>query len=136
MSIDERRHTSADASVATLLSQAAQQFGQLARDEVRLAQAEMAEQRRNLGFGGGLLGGAGVMAFVALQALVAALIALLALALPVWVAALVAAAAVGLTAAVMARLGKRQMDSATPPMQESVESLKADVDAIKEGGRR
>lgn len=136
MSIDERRTIPAEASVTTLLSQATQQFGQLARDELRLAQAEMAEKRRNLGFGGGLIGGAGVLAFVALQALAAALIALLALAMPVWVAALIVAVAAAAAAAVLGLLGKKQVEQVAPAVQEAMGSLKADVDAIKEGGRR
>jgi hypothetical protein len=136
MSIDERRTIPAEASVTTLLSQATQQFGQLARDELRLAQAEMAEKRRNLGFGGGLIGGAGVLALVALQAFAAALIALLALAMPVWVAALIVAVAVAAAAAVLGLLGKKQVEQVAPAVQEAMGSLKADVDAIKEGGRR
>ncbi|NUR29605.1 MAG: phage holin family protein [Catenulispora sp.] len=126
----------ADASVGVLLSQAAQQLGRLARDEFRLAQAEMADKRRNLGFGGGLLGGAGVLALVALQALAAAVIALLALAMPVWAAALIVGVAAALGAAVMAVRGKKQMESAVPNVGETVESIKADMDAIKESGRR
>ena len=136
MSIDERRTIPAEASVTTLLSQATQRFGQLARDELRLAQAEMAEKRRNLGFGGGLIGGAGVLALVALQAFAAALIALLALAMPVWVAALIVAVAVAAAAAVLGLLGKKQVEQVAPAVQEAMGSLKADVDAIKEGGRR
>lgn len=135
MSIDDRRETHADEHMATLLAQAAHQFGQLARDELQTARAEFARNRRTLGFGGGLIGGAGVLAFVAVQAVAAAVIAALALAMPVWLAALIVGVAAGLAAAVFALVGKKQVGRVVPVVEETVDSVKADVAVIKEGGR-
>lgn len=139
MSIDDRHRAEAggqaDAHLGTLLSQAARQISELARDEVRLARTEFAANRRNLGFGGGLLGGAGLMGFIAVQAVTAAVIAALAEALPVWASALIVGGAAGLAAAGMALLGKKQVASALPAVEETVDNVKADVAALKEGGR-
>jgi hypothetical protein len=129
-------HSPSDEHLGALVSQAARQLGQLVRDEVRLAQAEMAAYRRHLGFGGGLLGGAGLMAFIGVQALAACVIAALAEAMPVWLAALIVGVAALAGAAVMALLGKKQVQRVVPAVEESVDSVKADVAALKEAGHR
>lgn len=134
MSIDDRR-THADEDLGTLVSQAAQQLGQLTRDEIRMVRTEFLRNRRNLGFGGGLIGGAGLMGFIAVQACAAAVIAALAEALPVWLAALIVGAAAGLAAGAMALLAKKQVEQALPAVEKTVDSVKADVAAIKDGER-
>lgn len=136
MSIDDRHRAHTGEHVGTLLSEAGQQVSRLARDEVRMLRAEIAENRRNLGFGGGLIGGAGVMAFIALQAVTAAVIAALALALPVWAAALIVGVAAGLAGGMMALLGKKQVRRAVPAVQETVHSVKADLAVLKDGEQR
>lgn len=135
MTIDDRGRTETDEHVGTLLSQAARQISDLAREEVRLVRTEFAAHRRNLGFGGGLLGGAGLMGFIAVQAVAAAVIAGLAEALPVWAAALVVGGAAGVAAAGMALLGKKRVERAAPVVGETVDNVKADVAAIKDSGR-
>jgi hypothetical protein len=135
MSIDDTHKTRADDHLATLLPQAARQIGELAREEVRLAGAELAAHRRDLGFGGGLLGAAGLMGFIAVQAFAAAVIAALAVAMPVWLAALLVGVAAALAASVAAFLGKKQVARVAPAVEEAVGSVKADVAAIKDGGR-
>lgn len=126
-----------DESVGALISHATQQLGQLVRDELRLAQAEMTEKGKRFGVGGGLLGGAGVLAFLALQALVATVIAAIAVALPVWAAALIVSAALAVVAAVLALVGRKQVKNAAPlAPEQTLDSIKADVSGIKESGHR
>lgn len=131
--IDNRSQTHTDEDVATLLSQATRQFSQLAKDEFQMVRAEVAANRRTLGFGGGLLGAAGVMAFIAVQAIAAAVIAALALAMPVWLAALIVGVAAALAAGMAALMAKKQVEHAVPAVTERLDSVKADVAAIKEG---
>ncbi|WP_454337622.1 phage holin family protein [Streptomyces glaucescens] len=120
-----------------LVQRASQQLTELVRGELRLAQAEMKEKGRRYGKGGGLFGGAGVVGFLTLQALVATVIAALAVPLPVWAAALIVTAVLGLIAAVMAMSGKKQVDRAAPPVpQQTIENVKADVAEIKESTHR
>ncbi|MFJ8158201.1 phage holin family protein [Streptomyces sp. NPDC094468] len=123
--------------VGELVQRASQQLTELVRGELRLAQAEMKEKGRHYGKGGGLFGGAGVVGFLTLQALVATVIAALALVLPVWAAALIITAVLGVTTAVLARSGKKQIGQAAPPAPEqTVENVKADVATIKESAHR
>lgn len=123
--------------VGELVQRASQQLTELVRGEMRLAQAEMKEKGRRYGKGGGLFGGAGLVGFLMLQALVATVIAALAVVLPVWAAALIVTAVLGAVAAVMALTGKKEVAQAAPPApKESMESVKADVAEIKERAHR
>jgi nitrate/nitrite transporter NarK len=97
----------------------------------------MREKGRRYGKSGGLFGGAGLVGFLMLQALVATAIAALAVTLPVWAAALIVTVALGAVAAVMALTGKRQAGRAAPPKPEqAIENVKADVAEIKRSAHR
>nr|WP_320774023.1 phage holin family protein [Streptomyces sp. CRN 30] len=120
-----------------LVQRASQQLTELVRGELRLAQAEMKEKGKRYGKGGGLFGGAGLVGFLMLQALVATAIAALAVPLPVWAAALIVTAVLGVIAAVMAMTGKKQVGKAAPPApQQTIENVKADVAEIKGSAHR
>lgn len=124
-------------SVGELVSRATQQMSQLVREEMRLAQAEMAQKGKRFGIGGGLFGGAGLFAFLGLAALVVTAIAALALTLAVWASALIVAGALLVIAAGMALAGKAEVGRATPPAPEqAVAGVKADVATIKERAKR
>lgn len=128
---------SAQEPVGELVQRASQQLSELVRGELRLAQAEMKEKGKRYGKGGGLFGGAGLVGFLMLEALVATVIAALAVALPVWAAGLIVTAVLGLVAAVMALTGKKEVSSAAPPApEETIENVKADVAEIKESAHR
>ncbi|MGW6060566.1 phage holin family protein [Streptomyces sp. NPDC055189] len=123
--------------VGDLVQRASQQLTELVRGEMRLAQAEMKEKTRRYGKGSGLFGGAGLVGFLTLQALVATAIAALAVPLPVWAAALIVTAVLGLIAAVLAMTGKKEVGRAAPPIPEqAIGGVKADVAEIKESAQR
>lgn len=127
----------AHAPVGELVQQASQQLTELVRSEMRLAQAEMKEKTKRYGKSGGLFGGASLVGLLMLQALVATVIAALALVLPVWAAALVVTAALGVIAAILALGGKKQADKAAPlTPQSTIENVKADVAEIKGSAHR
>ncbi|AXK37100.1 phage holin family protein [Streptomyces armeniacus] len=126
-----------DHSVGELVTRASEQLSEVVRSEMRLAQAEMKEKGKRAGLGAGMFGGAGLAGFLALQALVAAAIAALALALPVWASALIVFGALLLIAGVLALIGKKEFKQATPPApKQTIGSVKADVQAIREGAHR
>ncbi|MFF0205221.1 phage holin family protein [Streptomyces sp. NPDC005017] len=123
--------------VSELVQRASQQLTELVRGEMQLAQAEMKEKGKRYGKGGGLFGGAGLVGFLMLQALVATAIAALAVPLPVWAAALIVTAVLGVIAAVMAAGGRKQIKEGAPPTPEqTVRSVKADVAEIRESAQR
>lgn len=130
-------HGFGEEPVGELVQRASQQLTELVRGEMRLAQAEMKEKGKHYGKGGGLFGGAGLVGFLALQALVATVIAALAVPLPVWAAALIVTVALGVIAAVMAISGKKHVSRAAPPAPErTIDSVRADVAEIKESAKR
>lgn len=79
----------AELPVGELVTRLAEQILQLVRNELRLAQAELKQKGKRIGFGAGLTGAAGLISLYGLGALVTAVIAALALVLPVWAAALI-----------------------------------------------
>ncbi|MEV8535511.1 phage holin family protein [Streptomyces sp. NPDC051211] len=130
-------HGTTDESVGDLVSRASQQISELVREEMQLARVEMTQKGKRFGMGGGLFGGAGLVGILAAQALVAAVIAALALLLPVWASALIIAALLAVVAAVMAAAGKKQIAKAgTPAPEQAIDSVKADVAEIKEKAHR
>ncbi|MER5438289.1 phage holin family protein [Streptomyces sp. NPDC002790] len=126
-----------EAPVSELVQQASRQLTELMRSEMRLARMETAEKAKRFGFGGGMFGGAGLVGFLACQALVATAVAALALAVPLWVSGLVITGVLLIIAAVMAALGRKQLRRATPPApRQTIESVTADIDEIRERAHR
>lgn len=126
-----------DASTAQLLGDLTDQVTRLVRDEVRLAQAEITAKAKRFGLGAGLFGGAGLMALLGLNALVTAVILAVAAALPGWLAAIILAAVLFMVAAVLALIGKKDVQQAAPPLPtETIESVKTDVATVKERAAR
>jgi hypothetical protein len=124
-------------SVGELVGQATEQLSQLVRQEVALAKEELAEKGRRAGRGGGLLGAAGAFAYAGLLALAGTATAALSLALAVWAAALIVTAVLFVIAAVLAASGRAQLRRAAPPTpEEALDSVRADVEEIRERAHR
>jgi Putative Actinobacterial Holin-X, holin superfamily III len=120
-----------------LVQQLSQQTAALVRQEMRLAQAEMQEKGKRAGIGAGMFGGAGLVALYGVGAVIAALILLIGTALEPWVGALIVGAVLLAAAGVLALLGRKQVDRATPPTPErTMESVQSDVNHVKERARR
>ncbi|WP_236241109.1 phage holin family protein [Streptomyces sp. CC228A] len=120
-------------SVGELVKRASEQLADLVRLEVRTARAELTQKGRRAGVGGGLLGAAGAVAYVGLIALAGTAVALLALALDVWAAALIVTGVLFLCAGVLALLGRAQVRRAVPPVPErALDGVRSDIDEIKE----
>jgi uncharacterized membrane protein YqjE len=132
VSIDHRVPTS------ELINTASAQISTLVRDELTLAKMELAEKGKRAGVGGGLFGGAALMAAYGVGLLLALAVAALDLVWPLWLAILVVMVVVFAIAAVAALIGRRQIRSATPAMPtEAVAGVQADIQtltgAVREG---
>ncbi|KIF06594.1 membrane protein [Streptomyces sp. RSD-27] len=126
-----------DEPVGELVSRASQQISELVREELLLARAEMTQKGKRYGVGGGLFGGAGLVAVLAAQAVVAAAVAALWLVLPLWAAALIIGGVLAAVAAGLAAAGRKQVARAGGPAPEkTIDSVKADVAEIKEKAHR
>lgn len=115
------------------MAQLTAQMSELVRSEFALARTELAEKGKRAGVGAGLAGAAGVVALMALATLVAAAVAALALVWPVWLAAVVVAAALLVVAGLLALGGRSQLAKAAPPVPDGVvQSVQDDVTAVRE----
>ena len=128
-------------TTAELVKTASEQISRLVRDELKLAQAEIAQKGKHAGIGVGLFGAGGLIALYGVAALLTAIVLLLAYVMPAWVAAVIVGVLLLGVAGVLALVGKKQVQQATPPMPEdTVRNVKADVatvaEAVKEGKHR
>jgi len=132
------RQAATEQSLNELVQRLSSQTASLVRKEIRLAQLELQEKGKRAGIGAGMFGGSGLVALYGVGALIAAAILALATAVTAWLAALIVAVVFFAVAGVLALTGKQQVQQATPPAPEAaIESVQADVDAVKErAGRR
>jgi hypothetical protein len=123
--------------VGDLVRQLTEQVSVLVRDEIRLAQLELTRKGKQAGIGAGLMGGGGLVALYAAGCLIAGAIAALSLVLAVWAAALIVGGLLLIVAGILALAGRSSLRKATPPMpEEAAESIKADVQVIRERAGR
>lgn len=120
-----------NSSTGELVKQLSNQLSTLIRKELDLAKAELTEKGKVAGVGAGMFGGAGVVGLLALGALTAAVILLLDKGMDAWVAALIVAAIYGAIAGVLALAGRDRVREATPPAEQTIETVKEDVQWAK-----
>ena len=133
MSVDPGTHDSdlRERPIGDLLKQLSQETTTLVRQELELEKAEVTEKGKQAGKGAGMFGAAGIVGFLALGALTAFFIMLLDGAVPNWAAALIVAAVYAAIAGVLALSGKKNVQEATPPAPQTVETVKEDVQWAK-----
>jgi uncharacterized membrane protein YqjE len=125
------------ASTGELVTRVSAQLSELVRGELELAKAELTDKGKKAGVGAGLAGGAAVLAWFGVGALVAAAIAGLAVVLDVWLAALIVAVVLFVAAGVAGLLGKNRIQKAVPPVpQQAVDGVSRDVRTVKEAAQR
>jgi Putative Actinobacterial Holin-X, holin superfamily III len=124
--------SAAEASMSELMLQLSSQTSRLVRDEMRLAQKEFVESTKHAGIGAGLFSAAGLVAVFGLGSVIAAAIAALSLALPVWAAALTVAVVLFAAAGVAALVSKKQLDQAAPTPEMTVANVKQDIHELKD----
>ena len=124
-------------STGELIKLLSEQVSTLVRDELKLAQLEMTRKGKQAGIGAGMLGGGGLLALYGIGCLIACAIIGISRVLAPWLSALVVGVALLAVAGIAALVGKSRLQQATPPVpQEAVQSVKADVDEIKERTHR
>jgi uncharacterized membrane protein YqjE len=118
--------------VGELLKQLATETSTLVRQELDLAKAEMRDKGRKAGPGLGMLGAAGVAGLLTLGALTAFLILVLDEAMPAWLAALIVTVVYAAVAGFLYMRGKERVaDAGSPAPQQTIETLKEDVEWAK-----
>jgi putative superfamily III holin-X len=130
------RRTDQDRPLGELVQDLSRQTSTLIRQEMRLAQAELAEKGRHASKGAGMFGGAGLVALYGVGALVAAAVLGLATVLDPWIAAAAIGAGLLLVAGILALTGKKELDEAGPPKPEqAIDSVQRDIETVKARAR-
>jgi hypothetical protein len=120
-----------------LVKQLSEQVSVLVREELKLAQLEMTRKGKQAGVGAGVLGGGAVIALYAVGCLIACVILAISEALAGWLSALIVGVALLAVAGAAALVGKNRLQKATPPVPtDAVDSVKTDMEVIKERARR
>jgi uncharacterized membrane protein YqjE len=126
-----------ETSAGELVKQLSEQVSRLVRDELKLASVEMTGKAKTAAKGAGLFGGGGVLALYGGGCLVACAVIALAGVLRPWLAALIVGVALIVCAAIAALAGRGEVKKATPPIpSQAADSVKADVEQIKESAHR
>lgn len=108
----------------------------LVKDEIEGLKREITSRLAKLGVGAALFVVAALLGFFALAVLIAAAVLGLATVFAPWLAALIVAGALLVIVAILVLVGVRSIKKGIPPVpEESVDSLKKDVNAIKGLGR-
>jgi len=124
-------------SVGQLSAQLGQQVSRLVRDELALARVEATQRAKRIGAGVGMFGVAGGFGFFGACCLVAAAILGFANVLQPWLAAIIVAIILFVAAGITALPGWKGVTSKHPDVpHDSVESVKADVAAVKQAAKR
>ncbi|MDQ6726884.1 MAG: phage holin family protein [Actinomycetota bacterium] len=125
-----------DRSLSELLSDVTGELATLFRKEVELAKVETSEQVSRAAKAGAMLGAAGVVAFLALILLAFAAAWGLAEVLPTGFAFLVVGVVFLIVAAILGSTGKKKMASVSPVPDQTVDTLRADVQVARDSFAR
>jgi uncharacterized membrane protein YqjE len=120
-----------DQSLGEIVGRLASDFSRLMRAEIALAKAEAKEEVKEAGKGVGMLAGAGYAGHLLVLFGSLALMFALGHWMPLGWAALIVAVLWGIVAFVLQSSGRKNLKRATPPMEETVETLKEDAQWAK-----
>jgi uncharacterized membrane protein YqjE len=118
-------------SLGDLVGEIASDLSKLVRQEIDLAKAEAKDEVTKVGKGAGMLGAAGLAAHLLLLFASLALMLVLGRAMPLDLAALIVAVIWAIAAAVLASMGRRQIKSFQPKLEQTTQTLKEDVQWAK-----
>ena len=118
-------------SVGDLLGEVTSDLSKLMRQEVELAKVELKEEATKAGKASGLLGGAGAVGYLVLVFLSLALMFALDNVMGIGWAALLTAVLLGIVAAALFVVGRNRFKQVNPKPEQTVETLKEDVQWAK-----
>jgi uncharacterized membrane protein YqjE len=122
---------SMDESVGEIVSQLTTDLGELTRQELALAKAELQAEAKKAGKGAGMLGGAAFAGWMVAIFLSFTVMWALDEAMDLIWAALIVAVVWAVVAAVLAMKGRKELQEVNPKPDQTVESLKEDAKWLK-----
>jgi uncharacterized membrane protein YqjE len=125
----------ANGSIAELLQGVIGNVQGIIRSEVRLAKAEVREEAMSAGKAAGMLAVGAVLGAYAVGLLLLTIVYALNGPLPDWLAALIVFAVVAIAAAVLAKIGLDRIKQVSPKPEQTIDSIKEDVQWVKQQTR-
>ncbi|MEU4392771.1 phage holin family protein [Kribbella sp. NPDC023855] len=125
------QRVSVDESVGELVSQLTTDLGDLTRQELALAKAELQAEAKKAGKGAGMLGGAALAGWMVALFLSLTIMWALGEAMDLVWAALIVTVLWAIAAAVLATRGRKELREVSPKPDQTVESLKEDAKWLK-----
>jgi len=126
-----RAYLDEDAPIGDLISRLTQQASGLVRDEVELAKTELTHNAKRAGKGVGLLAAGAALGYAGLLSFIAMCIILLALAVKLWIAAIVITGIVIAGALLLVMLGINAMKRESLAPKHTLETIREDVEWAK-----
>jgi hypothetical protein len=120
-----------DRSLGELFVELAGELNALIRQEASLAKTEMSEKASMIGKDVGFLAAGGAIAYAGFLAILAAVVALLALIIPLWLSALIAGVVVAAVGYYLIHRGQQGLKKADLKPHETIETLKEDSQWLK-----
>jgi Putative Actinobacterial Holin-X, holin superfamily III len=120
-------HMGENESLRAVLEDVLRDITNIMHAEVRLARTEIKDDLRSTGRVAGLFGAAGLCGLLGAASLVACLISGLALIMPVWLGALIAAVILGCMGGAFYAGGRARIREAKPPLEETRQEIKHEI---------
>lgn len=122
-------------SIGELFAELANETSTLVRQEVQLAKTEITQKVTSAGKDAGMIGAGGALAYAGLLAVIAAIIIGLGQLIPMWASALVVGLVVIGVGYLLIQSGLSALKRIDPTPRETIETIKEDVDMVKEQTR-
>jgi len=116
-----------DRSLGEIFGAVANDLSTLIKQEMELAKTEMKEEVKKAGKGAGLLGGAGLGGYMVLLFLSLTAVFALDEGMPLWLAALIVTVVWAIIAAVLAAIGRKELQRSNPQLPKTQQTLKEDA---------
>ncbi len=124
-----------DRSIGELIAELSRETTTLVRQELQLAKVEMSQKASRAGKNVGFLVVGGVVAYMGLLAIIAAVIIVLGNVIALWLSALVVGAVIAAVGLVLVIKGANTLRQEDPTPQETIETLKEDREWLRDQTR-
>lgn len=119
-------------SLSELFSGVVENLQNIVRSEVQLAKTELQEEAKKAGKAAAMLGAGALMGFYAVGLLLLTIVWILATQMSDWLAALIVTVVVAVIAGILVMMGKSRMQEVQPKPEETIASVKEDVEWVKQ----
>ncbi len=118
-------------SIADVLQDIVANVQEIVRAEVRLAKTEVKEEASKAGRAAGMLAGGAVAGIYAVGLLLLTILFALARVMPLWLAALILFALLGIATAILLSAGKKRFQRVHAAPEKTIETMKENVEWVK-----